>query len=121
MATARPTSTPLMARIQTPLGVRALTLSALIVGWELVGRTGLLFPDLFPSTVEILQSLWTYVTTPVMIPHIKASLYEVGGAIAIAALLGVNAPHFRGEMSDSRISGFLRYHGKQRREHDATS
>jgi len=78
-----------MARIQTPLGVRALTLSALIVGWELVGRTGLLFPDLFPSITEILQSLWTYVTTPVMIPHIKASLYEVGGAIAIAALLGI--------------------------------
>ena len=89
MATARPTSTPLRARIQTPLGVRALTLSALIVGWELVGRTGLLFPDLFPSITEILQSLWTYVTTPVMIPHIKASLYEVGGAIAIAALLGI--------------------------------
>jgi hypothetical protein len=41
--------------------------------------------------------------------------------VSIAALLGVNAPHFRGEMSDSRISGFLRYHGKQRREHDATS
>ncbi|MGH7809130.1 MAG: ABC transporter permease, partial [Candidatus Binatia bacterium] len=89
MTTARPTSTPLTMRIQTPLAVRALTLAAVIAGWELIGRTGLLFPDLFPSITEILQSLWTYVTTPVMIPHINASLYEVGGAIAIAAVLGV--------------------------------
>jgi NitT/TauT family transport system permease protein len=89
MTTARPISTSLTAWIQTPLGVRALTLSALIVCWELIGRTGLLFPDLFPSITEILQSLSIYATTPVMIPHIKASLYEVGGAIGIACLLGV--------------------------------
>src|SRR4029450_932309 len=49
----------------------------------------LFFPELFPSITAILQSLWTYVTTPVLIPHIKASLYEDGGAIAIAALLGI--------------------------------
>ena len=77
------------ARIQTPLGVQALTLLAMVMLWELIGRTGLLFPDLFPSITEILQSLWVYVTTPVMIPHIEASLYEVGGAITIAALFGV--------------------------------
>ncbi|HSQ13200.1 MAG TPA: hypothetical protein VLM90_09280, partial [Candidatus Deferrimicrobium sp.] len=69
----------LAAHFQTPLGVQALTLLSLIVVWECIGRTGLLFPDLFPSVVEILQSLWIYVTTPVMIPHLKASLYEVGG------------------------------------------
>ena len=69
--------------------MQALTLLLVVATWEFIGRTGLLFPELFPSTFEILQSLWTYVTTPVMIPHIKASLYEVGGAIAIAALLGI--------------------------------
>jgi len=57
--------------------------------WEFIGRTGLLFPELFPSVTDILQSLWTYVTTPVLLPHLKASLYEVGGAIAIAAVSGV--------------------------------
>ena len=82
-------SPSLAAQIQTPLGVQVLTLLLVVAVWEFIGRTGLLFPELFPSTFEILQSLWTYVTTPVMIPHIKASLYEVGGAIAIAALLGI--------------------------------
>jgi NitT/TauT family transport system permease protein len=82
-------SPSLAAQIQTPLGVQALTLLLIVAAWELIGRTGLLFPDLFPSTVEILQSLWTYITTPLMLPHIKASLYEVGGALALAAVFGV--------------------------------
>ncbi len=77
------------AHIQTPLGVQALTLLVVVLVWEFIGRTGVLFPELFPSVLEILQSLWTYVTTPLMIPHIKASLYEVGGAIGIAIICGV--------------------------------
>jgi ABC-type nitrate/sulfonate/bicarbonate transport system permease component len=79
----------LAAQIQTPFGVQALTLLGVVLAWEFIGRTGVLFPELFPSILEILQSLWTYVTTPIMLPHIKASLYEVGGALGIAALLGV--------------------------------
>jgi NitT/TauT family transport system permease protein len=77
------------AKLQSPLGVQLLTLLALVTVWELIGRTGALFPDLFPSSTEILQSLWVYVTTPVLLPHLKASLYEVGGAIAIASLFGI--------------------------------
>jgi NitT/TauT family transport system permease protein len=89
MDTTRQNSGVLVAQIQTPLGVQALTLLLVVAVWEFIGRTGVLFPDLFPPIVEILQSLWTYVTTPVMLPHLKASLYEVGGAIAIAALSGI--------------------------------
>jgi NitT/TauT family transport system permease protein len=89
MIDAQQHSPSLAAQIQTPLGVQALTLLLIVAAWELIGRTGLLFPDLFPSTVEILQSLWTYITTPLMLPHIKASLYEVGGALALAAVFGV--------------------------------
>ena len=89
MELARQHSAGVAAKIQTPLGVQALTIVGVVIVWEVIGRTGLLFADLFPSITEILQSLWIYLTTPVMIPHIKASLYEVGGAIAIAALSGV--------------------------------
>ena len=89
MLTTRQDTSTVVAQFQTPLGVQALTLLAVIIGWEFIGHSGLLFPDLFPSIVEILPSLWTYLITPVMIPHIKASLYEVGGAIAIASIFGV--------------------------------
>lgn len=77
------------ARIQTPLAVRALTLLLVIAVWEFIGRTGILFADLFPPISEILQSLWSYLTTPLMLPHLKASLYEVGGALAFATLFGI--------------------------------
>ena len=53
--------------------------------WEFIGRTGLLFAELFPPCSAMLQSLWSYVTTPLILPHLKASLYEVGGALIFAA------------------------------------
>lgn len=73
----------------TPAGVRIITLAILVAIWESIGRSGILFPDLFPSVWEILESFWVYLTTPVVLPHLKTSGYEVGGAIVLAALLGV--------------------------------
>jgi ABC-type nitrate/sulfonate/bicarbonate transport system permease component len=77
------------ARWRTPLVVQALTLAVLIFLWELIGRTGALFPELFPSITVILESLWIYLSTPLLIPHIKASFYEVAGALGIAVVSGV--------------------------------
>ena len=68
--------------LQTPFGVQVVTILAAIFIWELIGRAGLLFPELFPSFFEILQSFWVYLTTPVVLPHLQASGYEVGGALA---------------------------------------
>ena len=79
----------LAAQTQTPLGVQTLTLLLVIAVWEAIGRTGILFADLFPPVIEILQSLWMYISTPLILPHLKASLYEVGGALALAALFGI--------------------------------
>jgi ABC-type nitrate/sulfonate/bicarbonate transport system permease component len=85
----RQNSTFLAAQFHTPLAVQALTLLLVIIIWEFIGRTGILFADLFPPISEILQSLSTYVTTPIMLPHLKASLYEVAGALALATLFGI--------------------------------
>ena len=59
---------------QTPAGVRALTLLGFVVVWELIGRTGIFFPDLFPPFVSIIQALWEHVSTPVLLPHLGASM-----------------------------------------------
>ena len=77
------------ARMRTPLVMQSFSLLLFIAVWEIIGRTGLLFPDLFPSIFEILQSLWTYISTPLMLPHIQASLYEIGGALVLASVLGI--------------------------------
>jgi NitT/TauT family transport system permease protein len=82
-------SSPPAARVATPIGVQALTLLLVVAVWEFIGRTGVLFAELFPSLLEILQSLWLFVTTRVLLPHIKTSLYEIGGALALATVLGV--------------------------------
>lgn len=84
-----PNSSFFAAHIQTPLTLQTLTLLLVVAVWEMIGRTGILFADLFPPILEILQSLWRYVTTPLLLPHVKASLYEVGGALALAALTGI--------------------------------
>ena len=60
--------------MQTPSGVQALTLVLVIAMWEIIGRTGILFDELFPPMVEILQSLWRFVTTPLLLPHLDDSL-----------------------------------------------
>jgi len=69
--------------------VQGSTLLLLIILWELTGRSGLLFPDLFPPWREIAWELWRQLSTDILIPHLKASLYEVGGGLALGALLAI--------------------------------
>jgi ABC-type nitrate/sulfonate/bicarbonate transport system permease component len=85
----RSTATSFGIAVQTPLGVQMLTLASIIALWETIGRTGLLFPELFPSVLSVVESLWRYLTTPLILPHLKASLYEVGGALALATIAGI--------------------------------
>src|SRR5690554_154600 len=73
-------------RLQTPIAVQLLTFLVVLGAWEFIGRSGILFAELFPPISEILQSLWRYLTTPLLLSHLKASLYEVGGALGVAIL-----------------------------------
>lgn len=89
MDLAQPTASSFRARLQTPSGVQILTLIAIVVVWESIGRTEVLFPDLFPPFAVILQSLWIYLTTPILLPHLQASLAAVGGALVLGTVAGV--------------------------------
>ena len=82
-------ATSITSRVQTPAGVQMLTVIVLLAAWEMIGRAGSIFAELFPPITEILQSLWVYVTTPVMLPHLYASLYEVVGGLFLGALCGI--------------------------------
>jgi ABC-type nitrate/sulfonate/bicarbonate transport system permease component len=79
----------LASAVHTQAGVQTLTVIALVIAWEMIGRAGLLFPELFPSVTEILASLWIYVTTPLLLPHLSASLYEVCGGLLLGTLCGI--------------------------------
>jgi ABC-type nitrate/sulfonate/bicarbonate transport system permease component len=75
--------------LKTPTGVRIVTLIVLVLVWEAIGRSGLLFAELFPSLISILASLVVYLTTPVALPHLDASGRAVGGALLLGALSGI--------------------------------
>jgi ABC-type nitrate/sulfonate/bicarbonate transport system permease component len=89
MSQAERVVSPVVSRVQTPAAVQALTVLVLVIVWEMIGRMGLLFPELFPSVAGILKSFWIYVTTPLLIPHLQASLYEVAGGLFVGALCGI--------------------------------
>jgi NitT/TauT family transport system permease protein len=78
-----------LAALQTPITLQIVTIVGAIALWEVIGRAGLLFPELFPPVWEILQSFWVYLTTPVVLPHLQTSAYEIGGALLLAALFGI--------------------------------
>jgi NitT/TauT family transport system permease protein len=75
--------------VGSPAAILTLAFVGLGVTWELVGRTGLFLPDLFPPLAEIGRAFWLHVSTPVLLPHLAASLYEVGGGALLGALLGI--------------------------------
>jgi ABC-type nitrate/sulfonate/bicarbonate transport system permease component len=74
---------------KNPAAIQAATVILLVAVWETIGRSALLFPDLFPSLLAILESLAVLVTTPVALPHLDASGRAVGGALLLGALTGI--------------------------------
>ena len=80
---------PISRRQPGPVTILALTVLGVALAWELIGRTGLFLPDLFPSLGAIGLAFWLHMSTPVLLPHLAASLYEVGGGAVIGALLGI--------------------------------
>ncbi|HEV8306664.1 MAG TPA: ABC transporter permease subunit [Methylomirabilota bacterium] len=74
---------------RSPVAIPGLLILGAALGWELIGRTGLFVPDLFPSWAAIGRAFWLHVSTPVLLPHLAASLYEVGGGVVIGAVLGI--------------------------------
>ena len=86
---ARGAKPPSAASWQTPGLVQVATVILLIAAWEIIGRTGLLFPELFPPLITVVESLLIYLTTPVVLPHLDASGRAVGGAVLLGALTGI--------------------------------
>jgi NitT/TauT family transport system permease protein len=61
----------------------------LLVLWEVLARSGLVNPRLFPSLVVIAQDLWAMVERQVIFDHLAATLLRVLVGFALAAIVGV--------------------------------
>jgi ABC-type nitrate/sulfonate/bicarbonate transport system permease component len=82
-------SATMVFRFETPATVQVLSIAVGLIAWRLMGARGAFFAELFPPLTEILQSLWLYFTTPLLLPHLYASGYEVGGGLFLGAVFGI--------------------------------
>jgi NitT/TauT family transport system permease protein len=69
--------------------ILAATVLAGLAAWELLGRTRLFLPDLFPSLAAIAVALADQLGSPTLWPHVGASLAAVGGGLLLAFAAGV--------------------------------
>lgn len=69
--------------------IQGLTILALVLLWEVVARSGVLFEGLFPSFVKIMEEVWRHVAGVILLPHLAATFYEVGVGFAVGTFLGV--------------------------------
>lgn len=71
------------------LAIRLVTILHLVVAWEALSHSGLLYEGVLPSTVLIVQALIDLLTDPVFYRNLAVSGTEILTGLAIAAALGV--------------------------------
>jgi len=73
------------------LALRAAIVVALLVAWEAVSASGLLFRDVVPSLRSIAAALMRVLAAPEFYGHLGASASEVAAGLAVGGALGLLA------------------------------
>src|SRR5215211_6039158 len=68
---------------------RYYSVFVLLAAWEVLARSGLVNPRLFPSLVTIGDELWRLIESGAIYRHLAATLYRVVVGFALAAVGGV--------------------------------
>jgi ABC-type nitrate/sulfonate/bicarbonate transport system permease component len=87
----------LAGKIDPVLLVRSAIIAGLLVTWEVVARSGLLFRDVVPSLVALVGALLHLVTDPVFYRNLGVTLGEISSALAIGGLSGLTVGLLIGE------------------------
>jgi ABC-type nitrate/sulfonate/bicarbonate transport system permease component len=69
--------------------IRLLTLISILVLWEAVARSGLLYQDVVPSLIKIATAFVRLLIDPVTWKHFAVSAWEIGAGLTIGYILGV--------------------------------
>ena len=89
--TTRPLPAPIAARTDPVLVLRIAIIAALILIWEAVAASGLLFRDVVPSLVAIGAALVQLLLDPAFYRNLGITVGEVGLALAIGGVSGLAA------------------------------
>jgi NitT/TauT family transport system permease protein len=69
--------------------IRLLTLFAILVAWELVARSGLLYQEVVPSLAKIALAFFYLFLDPENYRHFAVTAWEIGAGLAIGYVAGV--------------------------------
>jgi len=70
--------------------IRSLTLLALALAWEALGRSGLIYNDVVPPLSAIFGSAASEFVSPRFYRHLAVTAFEVGTGFAIACVFGIS-------------------------------
>lgn len=69
--------------------LQAGTIVVLLIGWELLARSGLLYEGVVPTIVEVATALWNEVSSPGLYEHLGVTMMEIISGFLIATFAGV--------------------------------
>jgi len=84
-----PAAKPWWSRINPVTQVRILIVVTVVVIWELVSMSGLLYRDVVPSLINIGKALYVTLADPTFYFHLYTTFYEIGLAMVIGGLSGL--------------------------------
>ncbi len=69
--------------------IRLLTLISILLLWEVVARSGLLYQDVVPSLLKIAKAFGSMLIDPTTWRHFAVSAWEIGAGLTLGYILGV--------------------------------
>jgi len=83
-----PASKPFGVPLRPVTTLRILIIAAVLVGWEALAASGLLYRDVVPSLLAIVRALVATLRDPAFYFHLGTTAYEIGIAMLIGGLSG---------------------------------
>jgi ABC-type nitrate/sulfonate/bicarbonate transport system permease component len=84
-----PAQQPSWTRVSRVTQLRIAIIVAVLVIWELVSASGLLYRDVVPSWIAIGKALYGTLIDPTFYSHLATTFYEIGIAMVIGCLSGM--------------------------------
>src|SRR5262245_19606871 len=84
-----PAAKPWGLRLRPVTALRVAIIVAVVVVWEAVSASGLLYRDVVPSHVAIGRALYATLSDPTFYFHLGTTAYEIGIAMLIGGLSGL--------------------------------
>ena len=81
---------PAALRLDQVTMVRITTIVVLMVVWEAIARSGLLYQDVVPTLAAIAGGIWKIVSDAGFYGNLQVTLFEIAASLVLGTLLGAS-------------------------------